>query len=82
MSIVVDLPQRVIELLEPDREREVLEGTLLKLVSEGRVTLALAGELLGKDRAAAIQWYTGHGLPYPNLGREDLADELDYASGS
>ena len=82
MSIVVDLPQRVLELLGPDHERQVLEGTLLKLVSEGRITLALAGELLGKSRSAVIHWYTAHGLPYPNLDFQDLADELDYSSRS
>jgi predicted HTH domain antitoxin len=43
-------------LLEPASiEQEVLEGLLLKLVAEGRVSLGKAAELLAMDRLEAIR---------------------------
>ncbi len=54
---------------------------MLLLVSEGKMSVARAGEILGLEgRISAIRWYTGHGLPYPDLSEEDLADDLKYAS--
>lgn len=81
MSINLELPAEVVEVLGPEPEREVLEGVLLLLVSEGKMSVARAGEILGfESRMSAMRWYTGHGLPYPNLSEEDLADDLKYAS--
>jgi predicted HTH domain antitoxin len=80
MAIQLELPHEVVEAVGAEAlEREVLEGLLLKLVSEGRMSLGRAGQLLGMTRWEAIQWYTGHGLPYPNLNEEELADELRHA---
>ncbi len=79
MAIHLDLPPEVVAAARPDLEREVLEGLLLKLVSEGRMSLGKAGGLLGMSRWEAIGWYTGHGLAYPNLSEEDVADELKHA---
>ena len=45
------------------------------------MSVAHAGEILGlRGRISAIRWYTGHGLPYPDLSDEDVADDLKYAS--
>ncbi|HET7272649.1 MAG TPA: hypothetical protein VFI90_16375 [Rubrobacter sp.] len=59
----------------------MIEGVLLLLVSEGKMSVARAGEILDLGgRISAIRWYTGHGLPYPDLSEEDVADDLRYAS--
>jgi predicted HTH domain antitoxin len=79
MAIQLDLPQEIVDAVGTELEREVLEGLLLKLVSEGRMSLGRAGQLLDMTRWEAIGWYTGHGLPYPNLNEEELADELRHA---
>jgi predicted HTH domain antitoxin len=76
MVIQPDLPQEIVVAVGLELERGVLEGLLLKLVSEGRMSLGRAGQLLGMTRWEAIQWYTGQGLPYPNLNEEELAYEL------
>jgi hypothetical protein len=81
MDMRVELPAEVVEALGPEPKREVLEGVLLLLASEGKMSVARAGEILGlKGRVSAIRWYTGHGLPYPNLSEEDFTDDLEYAS--
>lgn len=81
MDMKLTLPDEVLEALGPQPEREVLEGVLLLLVSEEKMSVARAGEILGlKGRVSAIRWYTGHGLPYPDLSEEDFADDLKYAS--
>jgi predicted HTH domain antitoxin len=81
MNKYLELPAEVLEALGPEPERKVLEGVLLLLASEGKVSVARAGEILGlKGRLSAIRWYAGRGLPYPDLSEEGLADDLDYAS--
>ncbi len=76
---LVSLPDALSQFLGDDAEREVLEGVLLKLLSEGRTTLGKAAELLGLSREEALRWYSGHGLSYPNLNDEELEHELDFA---
>ncbi len=81
MDARVELPAEVLEALGPKPEREVLEGVLLLLVSEGKISVARTGEILGlKGRLSAIRWYTGHSLLYPDLSEGDFADDLKYAS--
>lgn len=81
MDMKLTLPDEVLEALGPQPEREVLEGVLLLLVSEEKMSVARAGEILGlRGRLSAIRWYTAHGLPYPDLSEEDFADDLKYAS--
>ena len=81
MDMKLTLPDEVLEALGPQPEREVLEGVLLLLVSEGKMSVARAGEILGLEgRVSAIRWYTRHGLPYPDLSEEDFADDIKYAS--
>jgi predicted HTH domain antitoxin len=79
MAVRLDLPQDVLDAAGPQLQQDVLEGVLLKLVSEGRMSLGRAGTLLGMSRWEAVQWYTRHGLPYPNLTPDDLDDELRHA---
>ena len=79
MSVNLELPDEVVEVLGPEPKREALEAILLFLVSEDRMSVARAGEILGLDRLAAIRWYTSHGFSYPDLSEEDLAEELRHA---
>lgn len=75
------LPAEVVAVLGPESEREVLEGVLLLLVSTAKMGVVRAGELLELEgRLSALRWYTGHGLPYPDLSEENLADDVGYAS--
>lgn len=81
MDVRAELPAEVVEALGPEPGRKVLEGVLLLLVSEGKMSVARAGEILGLEgRLAAVRWYTGHGLPYPDLSEEDITDDLRYTS--
>ena len=52
------MPDEVLEALGPDPEREALQGVLLLLVSEDKLSLEQAGEVLGLgSREAAARWY-------------------------
>lgn len=75
----LELPEEIIEALGPEPRREALEAILLFLVSEDRMSVARAGEILGLDRLSAIRWYASHGFYYPDLSEEDLAEELRHA---
>ena len=79
MSTNLELPEEVIEALGPEPERATLEAVLLFLVSEDRMSVARAGEILDLDRMSAIRWYTSHGFYYPDLSEEDLAEDLRHA---
>ncbi len=58
MDVKLTLPDEMLEALGPDPERETLEGLLLLLVGEGRLSLERAGEILGlEDREKAEHWY-------------------------
>ena len=58
MDVRLTLPDEMLEALGPDPERETLEGLLLLLVGEGRLSLERAGEVLGLDeREQAEHWY-------------------------
>ena len=72
MSVSLELPDEVVEALGPEPERSALEAVLLFLVSEGKMSVARAGEILHLDRISAISWYTSHGFYYPDLSEEDL----------
>lgn len=63
----------------PEPERSALEAVLLFLVSEDKMSVARAGEILCLDRISAINWYTSHGFYYPDLSEKDLAEELRHA---
>jgi hypothetical protein len=79
MSMNLELPDEVVEALGPEPERSALEAVLLFLVSEAKMSVARAGEILGLDRISAINWYTSHGFYYPDLSKKDLADEFRHA---
>jgi hypothetical protein len=74
MSMELDLPAEVVEALGPEPEREALEGILLLLVGEGRITLERAGALLGlENREKAVRWYEGRASSRADLQAEDPA---------
>jgi hypothetical protein len=73
------LPEEVVEALGPDPERSALEAMLLFLISEDKMSVARAGEILSLDRISAIDWYTSHGFYYPDLSEVDLAEDLRHA---
>ncbi len=76
MDVNLTLPDEVLEALGPDPEREVLEGVLLLLVGEGRLSLERAGEILGfKDREETARWYAGRVDVRPDL-EAGPADEI------
>jgi hypothetical protein len=75
----LELPEEVVEALGPDPERSALEAMLLFLISEDKMSVARAGEILSLDRISAIDWYTSHGFYYPDLSEEDLAEDLRHA---
>lgn len=58
MDVRLTLPDELFEALGPDPEREALEGLLLLLVGEGRLSLERAGKVLGlEDRERVEHWY-------------------------
>jgi hypothetical protein len=75
----LELLDEVVEALGPEPERSALEAVLLFLVSEGKMSVSRAGEILHLDRISAISWYTSHGFYYPDLSEEDLDEELRHA---
>jgi hypothetical protein len=75
----LELPEEVIEALGPEPERAVLEAVLMFLISDDKISVARAGEILGLDRISAINWYTSRGFYYPDLSEKDLAEELRHA---
>src|SRR5687768_11489627 len=84
----LSLPDEVLAALGPDPEHEVLEGVLLLLVGEGRLSLERAGGVLGfKNGDEARRWYAARARPQPeevveepvfleNLTQEQL-DKMD-----
>lgn len=87
MDVRLTLPDEILEALGPDPEREALEGLLLLLVGEGRLSLKRAGEILGlENREKAEIWYAerissrsdlsdGPGLAEDPVHLEDLTQE-------
>lgn len=68
MDLNLRLPDEVVEALGPEPEREALEGVLLLLVGEGRMTLERAGEILDLEgREQAARWYAGRASARPGL---------------
>lgn len=79
MTLHVELPKEVLELLGATPERETLEAVLLHLVRKDKMTVARAGELLGLDRWEAIDWYNRQGPLYSDYTEEDLDHDLQVA---
>jgi hypothetical protein len=79
MTVQVDMPKEVLELLGEEPERKLLEAMLLQLIHAHQITVGYAGRVLGLRRDDAIKWYTSHGYNYPDLSLEDLADDFAYA---
>jgi len=72
--VKLTLPDEVLKALGPDPEREALEGVLLLLVGEGRLSLERAGEVLGfEDREEARRWYAERAHARPEPEAEDPA---------
>ena len=76
MTIRLELPAEIEEALGSNPEQSVLESVLLQLVHRQSISLAKAGEIWGKSRQEAIQWYTAQGYFYPDYTPQDWADEL------
>lgn len=80
MTIKLDLPQEVVEVLGEKPERQALEAILLFLIRDGKMSVARAGKVLGLHRQESVRWYTSHGFYYPDLDTEELEAELRYAA--
>lgn len=79
MDVKLTLPNEVLEALGPDPEREALEGVLLLLVGEDRLSLDQAGEILGLGgREEAARWYAGrvHARPDPTSPPEEIEEPV------
>jgi hypothetical protein len=76
MTLELDLPPEVKDAYGDKLGRKVLEGLLLQMVQEGRLSVAKAGSLLCLDRLEAIRWYTSFGLAFPNWDHDEWAHEL------
>lgn len=75
MDVKLTLPDEIVEALGRDPEREVLEGVLLLLIGEGRISLERAGEILGfGDREEATRWYAERALPRPKPKASDALE--------
>ncbi len=75
MDLNLRLPDEVVKALGPEPEREALEGVLLLLVGEGKMTLERAGEVLGfGDREEAARWYTGRASARPGLESGEIGE--------
>jgi hypothetical protein len=64
MDVRLTLPDEMLEALGPNPEREILEGLLLLLVGEGRLSLERAGEVLGledRERSGGTQEHVSPG---------------------
>ncbi len=72
MTLELDLPPEVKDAYGDKLGRKVLEGLLLQMVQEGRLSVAKAGSLLDLDRLEAIRWYTSFGFHFPNYGVDDF----------
>lgn len=73
MDVRLTLPDEILETLGPDPERETLEGLLLLLVGEGRLSLERAGEVLGlENREKAERWYAERVSSRSGLDANDL----------
>ena len=79
MTVQIDLPEEVLQALGPEPAREVYESVLLSLIQQNKMTIVKAGSLLGMDRLEAIHWYVSKGFYYPDLGEDDLLNELEHA---
>lgn len=80
MTLELDLPPEIKDAYGDKLERKVLEGLLLQMVQEGRLSVAKAGSLLDLDRLESIQWYTSFGLPFPNWDQNEWANELAFVN--
>jgi hypothetical protein len=78
MTLELDLPPEVKDAYGQTLERKILEGLLLQLVHEERLSIAKAGSLLGLDRVEAIRWYTSFGLAFPNWDHDEWSHELAF----
>jgi hypothetical protein len=76
MEMKLTLPDEVLEKLGDEPEREVLEGVLLLLVGEGKLSLERAGGILGLDGEESARWYAEHTSRQTNAETED-PDWLD-----
>lgn len=75
MDVRLTLPDEVSQTLGSDPERETLEGLLLLLVGEGRLSLERAGEILGlENREQAEHWYARRTMSRWTAGASKASD--------
>jgi hypothetical protein len=95
MDMKLTLPDEVAEKLGGEPEREVLEGVVLLLVGEDRLSLEKAGEILGFENGeGAERWYAERSRsgserdhrgsaredPILSLGEDPVDDDVTDAS--
>ncbi len=76
----LELPEEVLALLAaPDQqvERAVLELIVLELYRRHTISAGRAAELLGIEEFAFIRQASNAGIPYFDMTREELHEELE-----
>lgn len=79
MDVKLTLPDEVVAALGREPEREVLEGVLLLLVSEGKISLERAAAVLGfGGHEEAARWYADRtsSRQAPETEGDDLIGEI------
>lgn len=80
MDVKLTLPGEVLEALGPDPEREALEGVLLLLVREDRLSLEQAGEILGLGGREAARWYARRTMPRSTAEANNGPDQIEVSA--
>jgi len=82
-EVLIELSERVLEQLQAtgmdDADlRAAVRGALAReMLRAGRLSMGLAADVAGLDRAEFVASLTAHGVPAINLSDEDLAREFD-----
>ena len=83
MAVVrIELDDELVAVLEEvgrPAQESVRELIVLELYREGLISSGKAAELMGSDRVEFIKHAGRQGIPYFQLSREELRQELDQA---
>ncbi len=80
MAITLDIPESIerilLEAAGPDLGWQATEALLIKLYSEGKISVGFLGEVLGFPTSiAALEWLNQRGVPL-NYGARELREDL------
>jgi predicted HTH domain antitoxin len=79
MSLDAELVAVLEEVGRPAKE-SARELIVLELYREGLISSGKAAELLGMPRVEFVRWAGQHGIPYFQMTRGELRQEIDRAN--